>query len=360
MQEHMNPNSPKRQLNLILNLAHSRRFILLAVVPFVCLLLAILIIIFNGRYVETENAYVKADKIPISSQVSGVVKELLVKENQTVHKGQLLYKLDPSPLQIALTKAKSKLAQVQLDILALKASYRAKEAEYALSQTKYDFLLRNQRRQTDLAAKNFTSAMKLDEAKENADIAALQVSAIEHDLRRLAESLGGGVNVPIEKHPAYLMAEAELAQAKLNFSYTEIKAPIDGVIHVLPKPGQYIHVGTISTTIVANNHPWLEANFTEKELTHVHPGQPVIATIDIYPGKKWKGVVESLSPATGSEFSIIPSQNATGNWVKVAQRIAVRIRLLPDPEINQLRAGLSSWVKIDTKYRQFPLQSQSK
>ncbi|KTD60018.1 efflux RND transporter periplasmic adaptor subunit [Legionella shakespearei] len=327
----------------------SKRLMLLVGVPAFALLVITMMYLMGGRYVETENAYVKADKIPISSQVSGVIQETLVRENQNVTKGQLLYRLDQEPFKVALAKAESKLSQVRIDILALKASYREKQAEIDLARTKYNFSLRNKQRQTDLAAKHFTSMSSLDDAKEGAEIAAQQVTTVQYDLKRLAESLAGSVNEPVEKHPSYLMAKAELDQAKLDLAHTEIRAPISGTINAPPKPGQFIGAGNITMTLVTNDHPWVEANFTEKELTNVRPGQQVIATIDLYPGKKWKGVVESLSPATGSEFSIIPAQNATGNWVKIAQRVAVRIKLIPEAGSPQLRSGLSSWVKIDTK-----------
>ena len=329
--------------------AHSKRLILLVLVPSLLLLIALVLYLMSGRYVETENAYVKADKIPISAQVSGVVKETLTHENQHVVKDQLLYRLDPASYQVALARAESRLAQVRIDILALKAGYHAKQAEIALARTKYNFSLRNKRRQSDLAAKHFTSASSLDEAKEGAEIAAQQVLTVEHDLERLAESLAGSVNEPVEKHPTFLIAKAELDQAKLDLLHTEIRAPMSGTINSPPKPGQFISAGAITMTLVTNDRPWIEANFTEKELTNIHPGQSVTATIDIYPKIKWKGIVESISPATGSEFSIIPAQNATGNWVKVAQRIAVRIKLIATPESPQLRSGLSSWVKIDTQ-----------
>ncbi|RUR16629.1 HlyD family secretion protein [Legionella sp. km535] len=327
----------------------SKRVILLVLVPSLIVLIVMISYFMSGRYVETENAYVKADKIPISAQVSGVVKKTLSHENQHVVKDQILYRLDPSSYQVALARAESRLAKVRIDILALKAAYHAKQAEIALAQTKYNFSLRNKKRQSDLAAKHFTSASTLDEAKEGAEIAAQQVMTVEHDLERLAESLAGNVNEPVEKHPTYLIAKAELDQAKLDLQHTEVRAPISGTINSPPKPGQFISAGAITMTLVTNDHPWIEANFTEKELTNIHPGQSVTATIDIYPKLKWKGIVESISPATGSEFSIIPAQNATGNWVKVAQRVAVRIKLITTPDSPQLRSGLSSWVKIDTQ-----------
>lgn len=327
----------------------TKRFILLVGIPAALGLFAMIIYLMSGRYVETEDAYVKADKVPISSQVSGVVKEVLVKENQTVTKGQILFRIDPQPFQVALAKAESQLAQAKINILALKSSYREKQAEIALAKTKYDFSLRNKKRQADLAAKHFTSMSSLDDAQEGAEIAAQQLVTAGHDLQRLADSLAGSVDEPVEKHPTYLAAKAELDQAKLDLIHTEVKASMTGSISAPPKLGQYVTTGFITMTLVANQRPWIEANFPEKDLTNIHMGQNVTVTIDVYPGKKWRGIVESISPATGSEFSIIPAQNATGNWVKVAQRIAVKIKLLPAPDNPLLRSGLSSWVKIDTK-----------
>ncbi|TAL64787.1 MAG: HlyD family secretion protein [Legionella sp.] len=329
-------------------LFRSKRFLLLVGLPTVLIISALIIYLLSGRYVETDNAYVKAEKVPVSAQVSGVVKEILVQENQNVKANQLLFRLDPEPFEVALTKAQSNLAQVRINLLALKASYHEKQAEIALAQTKYDFALKNKQRQTDLAAKHFASQSSLDDAKEGSEIAAKQMLSTEQDLQRIAVSLGGDVDEPVEKHPSYLMAKAELDQAKLNLAHTEIKAPMAGTLSAPPKLGQFVPSGAITMTLVANNHPWIEANFTEKELTHVRPGQKVEVLLDIYPGKKWQGVVESISPATGSEFSLIPAQNATGNWVKIAQRVAVRINLKSDPKDPPLRAGLSSWVKIDT------------
>jgi len=335
-----------------------KRFVLLVAIPTTAILAGLFLYLLGGRYVATDNAYVKADMIPLSSQVSGIVRDVFVEENQQVQKNQLLYRIDPEPFKVALAKASSKLAQVRIDIMAMKANYREKQAEIALARTKYNFSLRNKQRQLDLAAKHFTSLSSLDDARESAEIAAQQIVTTEQNLQSLAESLAGSIDEPVELHPSYLVAKAELDQAKLDLSNTKIRAPMAGTISSPPKKGQYIRAGTTNMALIANEHPWIEANFTEKELTYVRPGQRVVTTIDIYPGKKWSGVVQSLSPATGSQFSIIPAQNATGNWVKIAQRIAVRIKLDPDPDGQQLRSGLSSWVEIDTEHKRYSLKPE--
>lgn len=335
----------------------SKRFLLLVIVPALVIFVGLSLYLLGGRYVATDNAYVKADMIPLSPQVSGVIQEVFAQENQRVNQDQLLYRIEPEPFKVALAKAESKLAQVNIDLMSLKANYHEKQAEIALAQTKYNFSLRNKKRQTDLAAKHFTSQSSLDDASESAEIAAQQITTSEQNLQGLAESLAGSVNVPIEQHPSYLVAKAELEQAQLNLAHTEVKAPVAGTINIPPKQGQYVSQGSISMSLVANEHPWIEANFTEKELTYVRPGQKVMTTIDIYPGKTWTGVVQSISPATGSEFSIIPAQNATGNWVKIAQRIAVRIQLDAEPNAPELRSGLSSWVEIDTGHKRYSLKN---
>ena len=334
----------------------SKRFALLVAVPACVVFLSILLYLLGGRYISTDNAYVKADMIPLSPQISGVIQAVFVQENQYVKKDQVLYRIDPEPFKVALEKAKSKLAQAKTDIMALKANYREKQAEMSLARTKYNFSLRNKKRQLDLAAKHFASQSSLDDATESAEIAAQQIVTTTHNLQSLAESLAGNIDAPVEQHPTYLVAKAELEQAELDLAHTEIKAPVSGTINLPPKKGQYVSQGGIAMSLVANQHPWIEANFTEKELTYIRPGQKVTATIDIYPGKKWTGVVQSISPATGSEFSIIPAQNATGNWVKIAQRVAVRIQLDNENQNLRLRSGLSSWVEIDTEHKRYSLK----
>jgi len=327
------------------------RWTLLVVVPLVALIAGGVFWLLGGRYVETDNAFVKADKVPVSAEVSGAVVEVLVDENQAVRAGQPLFRLDPAPFQVALSKAEAKLGQVRTDLAAMKASYREKQAQIALARTQLEFARKEQSRQADLAARNFISAAKLDDARKSVEIAQQQLQAQQEDLQRIAASLGGGIDLPLESHPTYRAALAELAQARLDLSRVEVRASLDGTISHLPKPGQFLAAGATAASLVADARPWVEANFPEKDLTYVHPGQPVRVQIDTYPDREWAGVVESLSPATGSEFSIIPAQNASGNWVKVAQRVPLRVRLDTQPNGPRLRAGMSATVRVDTGHR---------
>lgn len=327
------------------------RLLLLVVVPLLAVLAGALLYLQGGGEVETDNAYVMADKVPVSAEVSGTVREVLVQENQAVSAGQPLFRLDAAALRIAVERAEARLAQVRTDLAALKAGYRAKQAEIALARTRHDFAVRDQQRQANLVARHFISPARFDEVRQASELAAQQIVALEQDLRRLAESLGGSVEAPVEAHPAWLAAQAELEQARLDFGRAEVRATLPGTVSRLPKPGQYLNAGSTALALVVDGNLWIEANFTEKDLTYMHPGQPVEVRIDTYPDATWHGVVDSLSPATGAEFAVIPAQNATGNWVKIAQRVPVRIRLDAAAGLPQLRAGLSAEVAIATGHR---------
>lgn len=324
------------------------RLILLVVVPLIVAAIALGVYLKGGRYVSTDNAYVKADKVPVSAEVSGAVKDVLVHENQAVTTGQVLFRLDPAPFQVAVAKAEAERDKVRTDLSALQASYREKQAEIALARTRLAFANRNRQRDADLVAKHFISASRYDDSRQNTELAAQQITALEQDLKRIGETLGGSIDSDITHHPSYLAAEAELEQAKLDLAHAEVRASLPGTVGKLPKPGQYVTAGTVVTALVATGNLWVEANFPETDLTYVHPGQPVSIHVDTYPSAAWRGTVDSLSPATGSEFSVIPAQNATGNWVKITQRVPVRIRLENHPDAPQLRAGLSTEVEIDT------------
>ena len=327
------------------------RLLLLVVLPVIVLLVAGVVYLRGGRTVETDNAYVKADMVPISAELSGTIKEVLVEANQSVTAGQALFRLDPAPIEVAVAKAEAKLAQVRTDLAGLKASYRTKQAEITLAQTRLAFAQHDQQRQADLVEKNFISASRFEEAKQTADLAAQQIFALEQELKRIAESLGGSVDAPAERHPSYRVAAAELEQARIDLARVEVRASLRGTVSRPPKPGQYVAAGSTALALVASDSLWVEANFTETDLTYVRPGQLVTVHIDTYPDAVWNGVVESLSPATGAEFSVIPAQNATGNWVKIAQRVPVRIKIEATPDLPQLRAGLSATVDIDTGHR---------
>lgn len=328
-----------------------KRLLLLVLVPIAVGLVAGIMYLRGGRYVETENAYVKADKVPVSAAVPGTVQEVLVADNQAVMAGQALFRLDAAPLRVAVARAEARLAQVRNELAEMRASYREKLADVGVARTRQAFALKEQGRQAELVAQNFVSASRFDDAKQHSELAGQQTAALEQGLARIAVSLGGSLHAPVEQHPAFLAAQAELEQAWLDLARVEVRASMAGTVSRPPKVGQYLAAGSTAMALVAGGQPWIEANFTETELTHVRPGQAVSIHVDSFPDRRWRGEVESLSPATGAEFALIPAQNATGNWVKIAQRVPVRIRLLHGEGLPELRAGLSTVVEIDTGYR---------
>ena len=327
------------------------RFALLVVVPAAALAGAAYAWLQSGGVAQTDNAYVKADKVPVSAEIAGTVRAVQVRENERVEAGAPLFRLDDAPLRVALARAEARLAQARTEVSALRAGYRAKQAEIALARTRIEFAQRDESRQADLAARNFISASRLDEARHATELAAQQAVAVERELARIAETLGGGPEVPVERHPLVLAAHAELMQVRLDLSRVEVRAPVAGVVSRPPKPGQFVAAGATALALVADTGLWVEANFTETELGSIRTGQRVRIRIDTYPGVEWSGAVDSLSPATGAEFAVIPPHNASGNWIKVTQRVPVRIRIDPPPDAPPLRAGLSARVVVETGHR---------
>ena len=306
--------------------------------------------IFGGRYVSTENAYIKAHLVEVAPQVSGPIEDIAVVENQPVKRGQLLVKIDSQPYQVALAQAKAEQRQTRSDIETLKANYQEKQAQLTKARNDLAYADREYQRQLTLSHRHLNSASQLDAARHAQDSAKQQVLALNFQLQSIRASLNGNPNLPAEQYPDYKAAAAKVEQAQLNLDHTRVTAPFDGIASQTPNKGAYASAGHPIISVVANRDVWVEANFKETDLTWMHPGNPVTIDVDTYPGHAWKGEVESIAQATGSEFSVLPAQNATGNWVKVVQRIPVRIRLKPDPNQPVLRAGMSVDVDVDTGY----------
>lgn len=327
----------------------SKRFVLLFIVPILVVVGSLFVYLHGGRYVETDNAYVKADKTPINAEVSGRVIDVLVEENEPVKAGQLLVKIDPKPFEYAVAQAKAHLNDVRTDLLTTKAEYQSKLANMQVSEAQYKFAKREEKRQYDLWKKNFSSEAQYEEAQNKSLLFNLEINMFKTQLKQIEESLGGDLKRPVEYHPKYLLAQAELEQAENDLKNVEIVAPADGVVSKVLEKGQYISPNSTTMMLFANTDLWIEANFTEKEMTNLKVGQDVDIDVDYAPDHSWKGHVTSISPATGSEYSVIPAQNATGNWVKITQRIPVRIQIESQEGEPQLRAGMSATVSVDTE-----------
>jgi membrane fusion protein (multidrug efflux system) len=326
---------------------NARRLLLLSV-PLIVAAIALYFYLSGERFVDTENAFLKADKVMLAPEVSAAVTAVLVSENQPVTKGQPLFRLDTALFAAAVDTARARQDKVRTDIEALKAAYIGKQAELVLARTNAAFAEKEYRRQADLAKQHFVSQIQLDDRQHTMDITRQQIVVLQQDIERLLAGLNHQPDAALDQYPAYQEATASLAQAQINLDHATVYAPFDGVVSNVPKLGQHLNAGSPALALVANQSLWIEANFNEIDLTHVTPGQSVDIRIDMYPDLRWTGTVASISAASGAEFSILPAQNASGNWVKVVQRIPVRIELGARNSTSVLRAGMSTHVTIDT------------
>ncbi len=304
----------------------------------------------GGRIVSTDNAYVKAAKATVSADIAGRVVAISVRENETVKAGQPLFRIDDEPLKIAVAKAEAQLHAVRLELDALRAGYRQKREELKLAETNVPYAEREFRRQSDLAERKVATEARLDESRNRLDVMKLQVSALRQDLARIVAALAGDPDMPAEKHPKFLETRAELDEAKLNLKRAEVLAPDDGIVSRVDsiRQGDYVRAGVAAFSVVSSRKLWIEANLKETDITNLVPGQKAKIRVDAFPDAVWTASIDSIGAATGSEFSILPPQNATGNWIKVVQRVPVRLLIDEAGDRPQLRAGLSVVVEIDT------------
>jgi membrane fusion protein (multidrug efflux system) len=326
------------------------RFGLLVFGPLALLLAGAYVYMNSGRYVETDDAYVKAATVAVSAQVAGPIAKIAVTENQHVHKGDVLFEIDDDAYRVAVKRARAQLDTVDSMLLGLAASYQQEVEKLNLARTNAAYTKKEYERKHALLKQNLSSAADVDEAQNDYDVARQQIPIIEQALAQLRAQLGGDVTRRPEDHSAYQTAKANLDSAQLDLEHTVVRAPFDGIASKVPEPGAYVTPGNPVMGLVSDKTIWIEANYKETELTHVEPGQAVEIRIDTYPGHEWHGRVESIAQATGAEFSVIPAQNATGNWVKVTQRIPVRIAIESGQNDPPLRAGMSAVIDIDTRH----------
>jgi membrane fusion protein (multidrug efflux system) len=326
------------------------RWALLLLLPFV-LIAGGYWYVTGGQVMSTDDAYVEADKVGVSTDVSGLVKEVDVTENQHVAAGRVLYRLDDLPFRIALERAKAQVGMVADALNALKANYRDMQAQIQQAQHDIDYYEREFRRQQDLVRSSVVSVASFDTARRNLMNAQQKLASLNQQLAAIAANLNGNPDGPIEQNPRYLDAVAQRDEAQRQLDHTVVKAPFAGIVTNVPSiaPGKYLAASTTAFYLVASDHVWVDANPKETELTYVRPGQPVTVTVDTYQGTEWHGTVESISPAAAQEFSLLPAQNTSGNWVKVVQRIPMRVRVdIGEKGLPPLRAGMSVEVGVDT------------
>jgi membrane fusion protein (multidrug efflux system) len=305
----------------------------------------------GGKIMSTDDAYVDADKVAISTDVGGIVQNVDVTDNEHVTTGQILYRLDPRQFQIALDNTKANLAQTALAIDAMKQDYKHMLSDVAAQQAQVDLDQTNYNRNSMLLHSGTVSQAVFDQTQ----YALLNDKAKLESLRQQAATqlarLGGNADIETTQHPQYQQAQAQVDEAQRQLDHTVIKAPFAGTVTNVPSiaPGKYLAASTAAFYLVDTDHLWIDANPKETELTYVRPGQPVTVTADTYPQAVWHGTVQSISPAAAQEFSLLPAQNSSGNWVKVVQRVPMRVRVdTRDQKLPPLRAGMSVEVNVDT------------
>lgn len=326
-----------------------RRPLLFALLPLV-LVVAGYFYVTGGTVMSTDNAYVQADMVGLSTDVSGIVREVSVHDNQQVAKGDVLFKLDDLQFQLALDRAEAQLGTTRNDLLALQASYRNMQAQVEQAKKDVDFATVNFKRQQQLVASNYTPQATVDSTRNTLQGAQQKLASLTQQLAGLAANLNGNPDAAIEDHPRYKDALAARDEAARQLAHTIVRAPFAGVVTNVPslQPGQYLAAAATAFNIVSSDHVWVEASPKETELTFVRPGQKATVEVDTYPGQQWTGTVESISPAAASSFSLLPAENTSGNWVKVVQRIPVRVRVDNAPGRPPLRVGMSVELSVDT------------
>jgi membrane fusion protein (multidrug efflux system) len=310
----------------------------------------------GGRYVSTDNAYVHAAKLMVSTDVSGIVQEVDVKQGQRVNAGDVLFRLRPDQFQIAVDNARAQLDQVKLTLEAsvkdydrLQSDIEGQRAQAQLAQSTFD-------RASVLVRENNTTRAAFDQARAQLTATQKALESLQQQREVALIKLGGDAKLPVEQRPQYQQAKAALDEAQRQLDHTIVRAPFAGTVTAVDtlQPGTFLVSQTASLTtvgavgLVSDSDVWIEANLKETDLNYTKSGDPVEFTVDAYPGRVWHGRVQSINPATGSEFSILPAQNSSGNWVKVVQRVPARISIERSPNDPQLRAGMSVAVDVDT------------
>ncbi|MBN9047210.1 MAG: HlyD family secretion protein [Rhizobiales bacterium] len=326
-----------------------RRRLLFALLP-VALVAGGWFYVTGGRYVSTDNAYVQADMLGVSTDVSGLVASVEVHDNEMVKAGQVLFRLKPDAFRIALQGAQANLGQVRNQILALKASYQQSLVEIAQAQAVLPYYEAAFKRQQDLVATSTSSRATFDQAQNDLITARQKVLVAKAQAQSALAQLGGNADQPLEQNPLYLEAKAKVDDAQRQLDDSVVRAPFNGIVTNVDslQVGSYLAASTQAFSLVSSEHVWIAANPKETELTNIRPGQKATVSVDTYPGVEWKGVVASISPASGASFSLLPAQNTTGNWVKVVQRIPMRIDITDIAGKPPLRVGMSADVEVDT------------
>lgn len=309
--------------------------------------------IADEPYVSTDDAFVRMAKESVNARVGGQAVDVAVRDNQRVRKGQLLFQIDPQPYRLVVDQAEARLDTARLQIGALKATYRQQLAELQSARDSAEFYDRDYARKKALVASDFASRAVYERAETDLKVARRRISSLEQQMASTVVALNGDPDVAIDRHPSVRAARAELDRARLDLSYTAVTAPDDGIVTRVDElqVGDFVTPGAPVFTLLSSQHVWVEANFRETDLTHMKPGQSATIRIDAFPDSRFRAHVVSMSPGTGSDFAVLPPENATGNWVKVVQRLPVRLELDGPTPNGSLFSGISVTARVDTAHR---------
>jgi membrane fusion protein, multidrug efflux system len=331
----------------------SLRATLMMVVPAIAAAVGLYLYLVSGRYVSTDNAYVAAQKVLITPEVSGKVLRIAVIEGQHLSPGDELFAIDPEPYRLAALEAEAKLARVKTDFDTLKSTGASLAKQIALSR---DSIAANQAdfdRKTALLSNRISTPADLDRSRMLLLAAKAQLEQLQQQEATVRNQLLGDMDLPIDRYPQYMEATVALQRARRDLANTVLRAPIAGVATQVTsiQMGRYLTAGMAVFSIIGTESVWIEANPKETDLTYMRPGQPVTITVDAFPSREWHGTVAAISPGTGAQFTILPPQNAAGNWIKIVQRVPLRIEFEPGQDVQRLRSGMSATVEIDTGHR---------
>jgi membrane fusion protein, multidrug efflux system len=323
------------------------RVVLLGIVPIVAIIFGLQYYARGGRFVETEDAYVKTNISTISSPIPGRIVEVLVKDNQNVDAGALLFRINPAPYEIAIERAKARMEVIRTEVGSLRAEYKATLMKADETRERIQFLQKQLDRQIKLKEYGMSRGDQYDEARLNLGVAQRELATTLESANQVLANLNNNRNLAAENHPRYREAKTALDDAMLDLERTRILAPVAGVVsNMKVRVGEFTERGAPLFSLIESGQAWIEANYKETQLAHMNVGQIATVVSDIYPDQKWNAKVYAIAPATGAEFAVLPPQNATGNWVKVVQRIPVIVHL--ETGVNKLRAGMTVTVTVDT------------
>jgi membrane fusion protein (multidrug efflux system) len=331
----------------------SLRMTLMVILPALAAAVGLFVYVFSGRYVSTDNAYVGAQKVLITPEVSGKVVGIAVVEGQHLSPGDELFSIDPAPYRLAAQEAEAKLARVGTEFENLKSSARSLARQIELARQSVAANEAEFDRKTSLLGNRISTPSDLDKSRMALAASKGLLEQLLQQEATVRNQLLGDLGLAVEQYPQFAEATVAVERARRDLANTVLRAPIAGIATQVTsiQMGRYLTAGMAVFSIVGTDNVWIDANPKETDLTHVRAGQPVTITVDAFPSREWHGRVAAISPGTGAQFAILPPQNAAGNWIKIVQRVPVRIEFDAGQDLRRLRAGMSATVEIDTGHR---------